>query len=182
MLRAVALGAAVLLLGADPGITKRGNAIIEYSDSRITVVAGYEYAHRFHADQWLMFDITMRTKDRMQFKRTSFSIHTPENTDIPLAPEPRVVQDAATIKSMRQNARVWKRDLTVYFHDGPPVAYRLLAVPGDGVVQDDFETDANGPAQLTLLFESDSGHWPAGKYELRIDNGRVRAILPLELK
>ena len=43
-------------------------------------------------------------------------------------------------------------------------------------------THTYGPALLTLYFESPDQHWKEGSYRLTIDNGRAKAVLPIELK
>lgn len=181
MLKAVALAAAILAVST-PHVRKLGNAIVEYRDATMHSVAVYEYSHRFHDDAWLMIDVAVRTKERLSFRLGDFRLVTPGGTTLPLATEESFVGHPQQIQRIEQNARVWKRSLTNYFVDSDSATFRFFALPGDGVVTNVIATYTYGPALVTLYFESPDAHWSEGSYQLVIDNGRARAVLPIELK
>jgi hypothetical protein len=184
LLPAVALIAAVPLAQAiTPKVKKRGNAIWEYEDDRIQAVVAYEYSNRHHGGAWIFVDAAIRTTDNLVFERGDFTLLTPNEKTVTLGEQSRFLDDAKQITKVRQNATVWQRDLNSYFIDKTTNAtYRLFALPGDGVTTDSIVTDAHGAASLTLYFESASRSWPEGTYQLKIDNGKARAVIPIELQ
>jgi hypothetical protein len=183
LLKALAAAAAVLSVTTAPNVKKLGNAITEFRDPSIQAIVAYEYSHRYHDDKWLMIDAGIRTKDFLKFERMHFSMTMPDGTRIPLASQERFLDAAAVITKIRQNARVWQRELTPYFHGNPDASsFRLFAFPAEGVISGDIVTETYGPALLTLYFESPDPQWKEGSYTLTIDNGKAKAVLPIELK
>lgn len=182
MLKAAAFGAGVLLLAADPGVKKLGNAIVEYRDKQIQAVAAYEYSSRTHDGPWLMFDVAIVTRERLTFDRTDFSLFTPDGLPIPVATQRQFVEDPKQIRNMRQNATIWNRNLSTYFVEPQTTKFQFVALPGDGVVTDSIVTWEHGVTFVTLFFNSPEGRWNGGKYSLDVDNGRAHAALPIELK
>ena len=163
-------------------VKKRGNAIREYEDDRIHAVVAYEYSNRYHSGAWIFVDAAIRTTDNLVFDRSDFTLLTPAENTVTLGEQPRFIQDAKQITRIRQNARIWNRDLNSYFVDKTTnTTYRLFALPGDGVTTDSIVTDAHGAASVTLYFESPSRSWPDGTYQLKIDNRKARAVIPIEL-
>jgi hypothetical protein len=181
LLKTVAVAVA-LLAATGQTVKKLGNAIVEFRDPSAQAMIAYEYSNRFHSDKWLMIDAAIRTKDHLKFDRTAFTLTMPDETSIPLATQERFLEDAKTITAIRQNSRVWVRNLAFYFVDKQSAAFQLFALPGDGVVTSDIVTYTYGPALVTLFFESPDQQWKEGSYRLTIDNGRTRAVLPVELK
>jgi hypothetical protein len=165
-----------------PNVKKIGNAIREYQDSNIHAVIAYEYSHRVHVGKWLLVETAIQTKENLKFERTDFSLTTPTGTRIPLASEERYLADAESITSLQQNARVWGRNVAYYFVDKQSAGFRFFALPGEGTVTADIVTNTYGPAVLTLYFESQNQEWKGGNYSLTIDNGKARAVIPIELK
>jgi hypothetical protein len=180
---AVLITAAPLAKTAPLRVKKIGNAIREYQDDRIQAVIAYEYSNRYHDGTWLFVDAAVRTTDRLVFHRGDFTLVTPDEKTVVLADESRFIGAAQQINYIRQNSRVWARDLTPYFIDRSiSESFPLFALPGEGVVSDSIATDQYGPALLTLYFHSAARNWAAGTYQLRIDNGKARAVIPVELK
>jgi hypothetical protein len=185
---ALAIAVGILVIAAapraadGPQVKKLGNAMIEYQDKPIHAVVAYEYSHRNHDTTWLFLDVALTTKERLSFDRGSFHLGTSANTTVFLAPESRFIEDGAAIQKIRQNAKIWNRNLSSYFIERPTASFRMFALPGDGVVTDAIVTDQYGPAAVTLFFESAEGSWKEGSYALTIDNGRAKAVLPIELK
>jgi len=122
-----------------------------------------------------MFDVAVRTKERLSFRLGDFRLVTPGGTTIPLATEESFVEHPRQIQRIAQNARIWKRDLTSYFVDTNRATFKFFALPGEGVVTNVISTYTYGPALVTLYFQSPDTHWPEGSYQLVIDNGRARA-------
>jgi hypothetical protein len=178
----IALAAAGLLAVSTPNVKKLGTAIIEYRDQQIHAVAAYEYSHRKHDGAWLMFDVAIVTKERVAFSRTDFALASPDKLSMPVATQHQFIDDAQQIRKVRQNAWLWKRDLSGYFVEPQTAKYQFLALPGDGVVTDSIVTWEDGVTLVTLFFKSPEGHWNEGTYVLTADNGRARAALPIELK
>jgi hypothetical protein len=188
-LRSAFIAAAVVLaatvLGAQtpaPKVKRVGNAIRKYKDDRIQAVIAYEYSNRYHDGAWLLVDTAVRTSDRLVFRRGDFSLVTPDEKTVSLANQSRFIDDAPQIKRVQQNARVWARSLDPYFIEQIAQRVQMFALPGDGVVTDSITTDQYGASFLTLYFASPTDRWPAGTYQLKIDNGKAGAVIPLELK
>ena len=183
---AVAVVLAATVLGAQtpaPKVKKIGNAIREYKDDRIQAVVAYEYSNRHHDGAWLLVDAAVRTTDRLVYHRGDFTLVTPDEKTVPLANQARFIDDAQQINRIRQNALVWARSLDPYFTDkNNGQKFQLFALPGEGVVTDSIATEQYGASFLTLYFASPSDGWPAGTYQLKIDNGKAGAVIPIELK
>jgi hypothetical protein len=166
-----------------PNVKKLGNAIREYQDSKIHAVVAYEYSNRHHDAGWLFIDAGVRTTDRLVFHRGDFTLTTPDEKTVMLAQQSQFVDDSPRINHIRQNARIWNRDLNAYFIDKRNSSnFRLFALPGEGVVTDSIATETYGPSFTTLYFQSPTAGWPSGSYQLVIDNGKARAVIPIELK
>lgn len=183
MLKSLAAAAAVLTVTTTPGVTKLGNAITEFRDPSMQTIVAYEYSHRYHSEGWLLIDAGIRTKEFLKFERMHFSMTRPDGTLIPLASQESFLADAPVITKIRQNARVWAREIQPYFRGNPDASsFRLFALPGEGVLSGNIVTDTYGPALLTLYFQSPDQPWKEGSYTLTIDNGKARAAIPIELK
>lgn len=176
------LTAAPIAQTAAPRVKKIGNAIREYRDDSIQAVAAYEYSNRYHDSAWLFIDAAVRTADRLVYHRADFILVTPDEKAVPLANEARFIDDAPQIARIQQNARIWARSLEPYFIDKISQRYQMFALPGDGVVTDSITTDRYGATSLRLYFVSPTDSWAAGTYQLKIDNGKARAVIPIELK
>ena len=186
----VAAALAVVLVGVaphaqtlTPNVKKIGNAIREYQDSQIHAVIAYEYSNRYHDAGWLFIDTAVRTTDSLVFHRGDFTLVTPDEKTVMLAQQSQFIDDAPRITHIRQNARVWTRDLNPYFVDKHNNAnFRLFALPGEGVVSDSIATQKNGASFTTLYFQSPAAGWPSGTYQFVIDNRKARAVIPIELR
>jgi hypothetical protein len=174
--------AAPLAQTAPPRVKKIGNAIREYKDERIQAVIAYEYSNRHHDGDWLLVETAVRTTDRLVYQRADFTLVTPDEKTIPLANQSRFIDEAPKVRRIQQNARVWSRSLDPYFIEKISQRFQLFALPGDGVITDSITTDRYGASFLTLYFASPTDGWPGGSYQLKIDNGKARAAIPVELK
>jgi hypothetical protein len=180
---ALVLAATVLVAQTPaPKVKRIGNAIREYKDDRIQAVIAYEYSNRHHDGAWLLVETALRTTDRLVFHRGDFALVTPDETTVPLANQPRFIDDAPQVKRVQQNARVWARSLDPYFIDNIVTRFQMFALPGEGVVTDSITTDQYGASFVTLYFASLTSGWPVGTYQLKIDNGKAGAVIPIELK
>jgi len=100
-----------------------------------------------------------------------------------LAQQSQFIDDAPRINHIRQNARVWTRDLNSYFVDKHnSTNFRLFALPGEGVVTDSIATEKYGASFTTLYFQSPPTGWASGTYQFVIDNRKARAVIPIELR
>src|SRR5688572_29609499 len=68
-------------------VKKRGQAVVEYRDKDIQVVAAYNYSQRNHDSHWLYIQAGLTTRDETIFKRDAISLRTPDGRTIPVAPQ-----------------------------------------------------------------------------------------------
>jgi hypothetical protein len=165
-----------------PTVKTHGQATVEYRDNRVHCVAAYDYSQRSHSEPWLFMDFAIRTADRIAIHRREFKIVTPEEREIPMASQVSFLEHAPLITRLRQNSRIWKRPLDVFFRERDVQRYQFFALPSDGTVVDEIVSGDDGVSTVSLFFESPTGHWENGSYRLVLDGGRVHASLPVELR
>jgi K+ transporter len=193
MTRAVLVAAGVSLLIASTHAQKRneqsgfphtkrhGKAIVEYRDDDLDVVLSYEYSQKNHDTPWLLIDFGMRAEHQFVIEREHIRLVSETGEWFPVASERHFVEDAARITHLRQNATIWRRDLTSYLGHVPRTPMKFFALPGEGVIITGALVDREHNTLGELYFEHPGGSWLEGDYALLIEHPNARLKLPLEL-
>ena len=126
----------------------------------------------------------MALRERGAVKRESFSVVMPGGRVVPLATQEQFLADSAKITKLRQNARIFQRDVISYFPKSADGEFiRWFALPGEGTVRDPaivpFE---HGVVIGDLYFKSPTLRWDDGTYRLVFDNDKGHAELPIRLE
>lgn len=174
--------------GADdnafPNTKPNGRATVEYRDERVQAVAIYDYSQRNHAGAWLLVQVGVALRERGPVKRDSFSIVMPGGRVVPLATQEQFLADSSAIRLLRQNARIFRREVIVFFPksaDGEPL--RWFSLPGDGTIRDPaIVPSEHGVLIGDLYFKSPTLRWDDGTYRLVFDSDKGHAELPIRLE
>ena len=169
---------------AFPHTKPNGRATVEYKDERVQAVAIYDYSQRNHDGAWLLVQIGVALSERGEVKRDSFSIVMPDGRRVPLATQEQFLADSAQITKLRQNARIFQRDVIGYFPKSADGEFiRWFALPGDGTVRDPaIVPSEHGVVLGDLYFKSPILRWDDGTYRLVFDNDKGHAELPVRLE
>lgn len=188
----VVLLASVTALGAQRGAddnafphTKpNGRATVEYRDEKVQAVAIYDYSQRNHAMDWLLVQVGVALRERGAVKRDSFSVTMPGGRVVPLATQEQFLADSAKITKLRQNARIFQREVLGYFPKSADGEYlRWFALPGEGTVRNPaIIPSEHGVVIGDLYFKSPTLRWDSGTYRLVFDNENGHAELPIRLE
>jgi hypothetical protein len=169
---------------AFPRTKPNGRATVEYKDEKVQAVAIYDYSQRNHDGAWLLVQIGVALRERGAVKRDSFSVVMPEGRTVPLATQELFLADSAQITKLRQNARIFQRDVISYFPKSADGEFiRWFALPGDGTVRDPaIVPSEHGVVIGDLYFKSPTLRWDDGTYRLVFDNEKGHAELPIRLE
>jgi hypothetical protein len=169
---------------AFPRTKPNGRATVEYKDEKVQAVAIYDYSQRNHDGAWLLVQIGVALRERGAVKRDSFSVVMPEGRTVPLATQEQFLADSAQITKLRQNARIFQRDVISYFPKSADGEFiRWFALPGDGTVRDPaIVPSEHGVVIGDLYFKSPTLRWDDGTYRLVFDNEKGHAELPIRLE
>lgn len=160
-----------------------GQAVVEYHDKAIQLVAAYKYSQRNHDSRWLMIEAGLSTGKEAIINRGDIVLRTPSGRDIPLASQRRVGEDATRIEQLLQQSRVVRHDVPSYFNQRDRLeSMRLFTLPFGPVVHDSFVVDRDRVAVGPLFFESPTGAWEDGTYALIVRHGEGTAELPIRLE
>jgi hypothetical protein len=174
--------------GADdnafPHTKPNGRATVEYKDEKVQAVAIYDYSQRNHDGAWLLVQIGVALRERGAVKRESFSVVMPGGRTVPLATQEQFLADSQQITKLRQNARIFRRDVINYFPKSADGEFiRWFALPGDGTVRDPaIVPSEHGVVIGDLYFKSPTLRWDDGTYRLVFDNEKGHAELPIRLE
>jgi hypothetical protein len=162
--------------------TPLGQAVVEYRDKAIQMVAAYNYSQRNHDSPWLLIEAGLTGKDAI-INRGDIVLRTPQGRDIPLASQRRVGEDASRIARLLQQSSVVRHDVPSYFNQRDRIeGMRLFTLPFGSVVHDSFVVDRDRVAIGPLFFESPTGAWADGTYALVVRLGEGTAELPIHLE
>jgi len=161
-----------------------GRATSEYSHEGVHVVINYDYSQRNHNTAWLLVDVAAASRNRFVLHKTDVHLTTPDARELNVAPQERVIDDAAVITMLLQNASIFRRPLTSYFNQrGRVEAIRFQTTPpGKGTVSDESTVDNDHVTIGPVLFKNPEGNWKAGTYRFAIDNDVAKAALPIRLE
>jgi hypothetical protein len=174
--------------GADdnafPHTKPNGRATVEYKDEKVQAVAIYDYSQRNHDTDWLLVQIGVALSERGAVKRDSFSVTMPGGRKVPLATQEQFLADSAKITKLRQNARIFQREVIGYFPKSADGEFiRWFALPGEGTVRNPaIIPSEHGVVIGDLYFKSPTLRWDDGTYRLVFDNENGHAELPIRLE
>ena len=183
----VILCGTALVFAQDEGFpnTKRlGKAIVQYRDKQgLQVVLSYEYSQRNHATPWLLIDFGARADQPVVLDREHFTLVGSTGDWVPVASQRHFLEAGNEIRSLRQNAAVWRRPLDNYLgardiHE----PLKFFALPGEGVIITGALLDRDRITLGELYFEKPVGSWDSGEYALLIEHPQVRVKLPITLE
>jgi hypothetical protein len=174
--------------GADdnafPHTKANGRATVEYKDEKVQAVAIYDYSQRNHDTAWLLVQVGVALRERGEVRRNSFSVVMPGGRTVPLATQEQFLADSQVITKLRQNARIFQRDVISYFPKSADGEFiRWFALPGDGTVRNPaIVPSEHGVIIGELYFKSPTLRWDDGTYRLVFDNDKGHAELPIRLE
>jgi hypothetical protein len=165
-----------------PRTKSYGRATIQYRDDMVQAVAIYDYSQRNHNQAWLLVQFGVALYQRAVVRRDSFQIVMPGGRAVPLATQEQFLDDGARIRQLRQNARIYQRQLLTYFpKSATGDIMRWVALPGDGIVRESLIPSEHGVAIGDLYFKSPTLRWEAGTHRLVFEHEKGHARLPIRL-
>jgi len=169
---------------AFPHTKPNGRATVEYKDEKVQAVAIYDYSQRNHDGAWLLVQIGVALSERGAVTRDSFSMTMPGGRVVPLATQEQFLDDSAKITKLRQNARIFQREVIGYFPKSADGEYlRWFALPGEGTVRNPaIIPSEHGVVIGDLYFKSPTLRWDSGTYRLVFGNDKGHAELPIRLE
>jgi hypothetical protein len=165
-----------------PNIKRLGKATVQYRNPQLQVVLNYEYSQRKHDSAWLLVDFAARSEKRLVLDREHFKLVSQAGEWFPIASQRHFLEAANEIQSLRQNASVWRRDLSSYL-GALAVRDRLkfFSLPGEGVIVTGALLDWDRNTFGELYFEMPRGAWESGEYALLIEHPQASIKLPISL-
>ena len=169
---------------AFPNTKPNGRATVEYKDEKVQAVAIYDYSQRNHETAWILVQIGVALRERGEVRRDSFSVVMPGGRSVPLATQEQFLADSQVITKLRQNARIFQRDVISYFPKSADGEFiRWFALPGEGTVRNPaIVPSEHGVVIGDLYFRSPTLRWEAGTHRLVFNNDKGHAELPLRLE
>jgi hypothetical protein len=186
MSRLVILVSSSLLLcassfvAAQARVSQQGRAVVEFTSPAVKAVAAYEYSRGNHRGAWLLIELAVLAKERIEIHRNQISLLTPDERRIPLASQREFLDAQAELTQLLQNATVSRRPLGLYFVIPLQPTIQFFSFPGR-IVHDTFITNQDEAAAGDLFFKSPDGRWPAGEYQLRVNHEQAPVQLPITL-
>jgi hypothetical protein len=160
-----------------------GQAVVEFRDADIHIVAAYNYSQRNHESRWLMLESAVSAHDPITIERSDIALRTPQGREIALATQRRFAEDVGRIRQLLQNASAVNHDVTSYFVQRDRTEpMNLFRLPFDDVVHNSFVVDNHRVATGRLFFESPTGAWEDGTYALVVRHEDGTAELPIRLE
>ena len=174
--------------GADdnafPHTKPNGRATVEYKDEKVQAVAIYDYSQRNHDTAWILVQIGLALAERGEVRRDSFSVVMAGGRSVPLATQEQFLADSQVITKLRQNARIFQREVINYFPKSADGEFiRWFALPGEGTVRNPaIVPSEHGVVIGDLYFRSPTLRWEAGTHRLVFNNDKGHAELPIRLE
>ena len=169
---------------AFPRTKANGRATVEYKDEKVQAVAIYDYSQRNHDTAWILVQIGVALRERGEVRRDSFSVTMAGGRSVPLATQEQFLADSQVITKLRQNAKIFQRDVISYFPKSADGEFiRWFALPGEGTVRNPaIVPSEHGVVIGELYFKSPTLRWEAGTHRLVFDNTKGHAELPIRLE
>ena len=167
-----------------PNTRPNGRATVVYKDDTVQMVAIYDYSQRNHDGAWLVVQTGIALRERGEIKRDSISMVAPDGRVIPLASQEQVLEEAAQIRKLRQNASIFQQPVMTYFPQSSDAEQlRWFALPGERTIRTLAVVPSDhGVVVGELYFRSPTRRWEDGTYRLVFDNGSGHAELPIRLE
>ncbi|HET9269265.1 MAG TPA: hypothetical protein VFO31_13920 [Vicinamibacterales bacterium] len=169
---------------AFPHTKPNGRATVEYRDEKVQAVAIYDYSQRNHDTAWILVQIGVALAERGAVRRDSFSVVMAGGRSVPLATQEQFLADSQVITKLRQNARIFQREVISYFPKSADGEFiRWFALPGEGTVRNPaIVPSEHGVVIGDLYFRSPTLRWETGTHRLVFDNDKGHAELPIRLE
>jgi hypothetical protein len=169
---------------AFPRTKSNGRATVEYKDEKVQAVAIYDYSQRNHDTAWILVQVGVALSQRGEVRRDSFSMTMAGGRSVPLATQEQFLADSQVITKLRQNAKIFQRDVLNYFPKSADGEFiRWFALPGEGTVRNPaIVPSEHGVVIGELYFKSPTLRWEAGTHRLVFDNTKGHAELPIRLE
>ena len=169
---------------AFPRTKSNGRATVEYKDEKVQAVAIYDYSQRNHDTAWILVQIGVALAERGEVRRDSFSVTMAGGRSVPLATQEQFLADSQVITKLRQNAKIFQRDVISYFPKSADGEFiRWFALPGEGTVRNPaIVPSEHGVVIGDLYFRSPTLRWEAGTHRLVFNNDKGHAELPIRLE
>ena len=169
---------------AFPHTKPNGRATVEYRDEKVQAVAIYDYSQRNHDTAWILVQIGVALAERGAVTRDSFSVVMPGGRTVPLATQEQFLADSQVITKLRQNARIFQREVISYFPKSADGEFiRWFALPGEGTVRNPaIVPSEHGVVIGDLYFRSPTLRWETGTHRLVFNNDKGHAELPIRLE
>jgi len=169
---------------AFPRTKSFGRATIQYQDDTAHVVALYDYSQRNHDGAWLVVQTGVSVKKRTTISRENFQLAMLDGRMVPLPSQQTFLADSQQITKLRQNARIFDKDVKPYFPASTHTdLLRFFALPGEGTVRTlSFVLEERAVVTGDLYFKSPTLRWEAGTYRLVFDHEGGHAELPIRLE
>ncbi|MEO7920877.1 MAG: hypothetical protein ABIT01_15570 [Thermoanaerobaculia bacterium] len=187
---AVAAAVAVPSLAQEPArvaekgdVTRKGKTVMQYKDDDIQVVVGYRYANTHFDGPWIFVETFLSSTGGkpIEIAREDIQLVTPKGV-IPLASQKRMAEGIPDLRRMLKEASISRDPLDGYFPGRPrQESTAFFTVPGEGIVYDRVTVDHRTLAGGDLFFESPTGKFAPGRYELQIRSKGVEAHVPFQL-
>lgn len=164
-------------------VTQNGAALVEYHDGVMQAVAAYYHSQRHHDTPWLLIEVGLSSPRSFVLQRDRVQLVSPSGQAVPLAGQRRWGADSARARSLLQQARITRHQLSAYFRGRGGQRLRFFGRPEQGQTVIDVAQVAPEEVLLgDLLFESPTGAWERGTYALEIEYEAGTAVLPIELR
>ena len=169
---------------AFPHTKPNARATVEYRDEKVQAVAIYDYTQRNHETAWILVQVGVALAERGAVRRDSFSVVQPGGRSVPLATQEQFLADSQVITKLRQNARIFQREVISYFPKSADGEFiRWFALPGEGTVRDPaIVPSEHGVVIGDLYFRSPTLRWETGTHRLVFNNDKGHAELPIRLE
>ena len=164
-----------------PNTQRHGKAIVQYRDAQLNVVLSYQYSQEHHDSSWLLIDFGARSERQFVIDREHFRLVSATGEWFPIASERHFIESGPQIVALRQNATIWRRDVTSYMGTATRTPLKFFALPGDGVIITGALVDREHNTLGELYFENPRGSWDSGDYALLIEHPKASIKLPLSL-
>ena len=169
--------------GSSDVVTRKGRTVIQLKNDAVQVVIGYRYASRHMGARWTFFETLLSATNGkpIEIAREDIQLISPMGT-IPLASQKKMSEGIPDVRRMLTEAAVSRDPLDGYFPGRPRRnSIAFFTVPGEGIVFDRVTVDRQTLAGGDLFFESPTGVFAPGKYELQIRNKAVDVKVPFNL-
>ena len=166
-----------------PDTRFREDAVAEYDDGVLQVVAAYAHARVRHESRWLFIQVGFGATESISIRPGDLALVRPDGVEVPVASPRDHRRDIGGVRRLRNevnNYHHWVRD---YIRQ--PAGFRFFfgMHPGGGVPDRIARLGRQRHAWGDLYFFSPDGSWASGVHALVVRDGdEVIARLPVVLE